>query len=333
MTSDGSSRRFGANPVGGNTMGVIAVIVFLFLALPVAGAETAMRPVIDGEWWQVAGNPDLGDLSTPSQQPVDFSVWQAADGAWQLWSCVRNTKAGGTGRLFHRWEGARLTDANWKPAGIAAAADPAFGEVEGGLQAPHVVKWQGRWIMAYGDWERIRFRTSKDGKAFERRILKPNQTDVFTEGPGANTRDPMLLRTGGLWRIYYTAFHGDKGYVFSRTSPDLKTWSQSFVVAYGGQAGTNIWSCECPFVVELSPGHYYLFRTQVYGRDAKTSVYHSTNPAYFGVDDDRGLVGTLPVAAPEILLVDGQYYIAALNPGLDGIRIARLRWEPVAREK
>ena len=161
-----------------------------------------------------------------------------------------------------------------------------------------------------------------------RGILKPKPTDVFTEGPGANTRDAMLLRTGGLWRVYYTAFHGDKGYVFSRTSPDLKTWSGSFVVAYGGQAGNNIWSCECPFVVELSPGHYYLFRTQVYGRDAKTSVYHSTNPGYFGIDDDRGFVGTLPVAAPEILLHEGQYYIAALMPDLNGIRIARLQWEP-----
>jgi hypothetical protein len=328
MTSGGRDAGSDRKRCGGNIVGICCAFILLCLALPVARAESTMRPVIDGEWWQVAGNPNLGGLSTPSQQPVDFSIWQAADGTWQIWSCVRNTKVGGTGRLFYRWEGARLTDKDWKPMGIAATADPAYGEAEGGLQAPHVVRWQGRWVMAYGDWERIRFRTSRDGKTFERRILKPKPTDVFTEGPGANTRDPMLLRTSGLWRVYYTAFHGDKGYVFSRTSPDLKSWSDSIVVAYGGQAGTNIWSCECPFVVELSPGHYYLFRTQVYGRDARTSIYHSTNPSYFGIDDDRGLVGTLPVAAPEIFRHDGRWYIAALMPDLDGIRIARLRWEP-----
>ena len=36
-------------------------------------------------------------------------------------------------------------------------------------------------------------------------------------------------------------------------------------------------------------------------------------------------VNTLPGAAPEIVLHDGQWCIAALNPALDGIRIARLR--------
>jgi hypothetical protein len=47
----------------------------------------------------------------------------------------------------------------------------------------------------------------------------------------------------------------------------------------------------------------------------------------FDVGHDSCRIGTLPVAAPEIILHDGQYYIAALKPGLDGIRIARLRWE------
>jgi hypothetical protein len=52
-------------------------------------------PRIAGDWWTVAGNPDLGDLTSPKQQPVDFSIWQAADGTWQLWSCIRNTRIPG----------------------------------------------------------------------------------------------------------------------------------------------------------------------------------------------------------------------------------------------
>ena len=43
---------------------------------------------------------------------------------------------------------------------------------------------------------------------------------------------------------------------------------------------------------------------------------------------DRYRIGTLPVAAPEIVVDNGQYYIAALMPNLDGIRVAKLRWSP-----
>jgi hypothetical protein len=69
-----------------------------------------------------------------------------------------------------------------------------------------------------------------------------------------------------------------------------------------------------------------MFRNQIYGPNALNTQYASRNPLAFGVDDDRYRIGTLPVAAPEIILAQGQYYIAALNPNLDGIRIARLRF-------
>ena len=73
-------------------------------------------------------------------------------------------------------------------------------------------------------------------------------------------------------------------------------------------------------------GWYYLFRTQRYGQNALTTVYRSKDPLDFGVRDDRCLVGTLPVAAPEIVVHEGQDYIAALLPSLKGIQIARLKW-------
>ncbi|MBM4081093.1 MAG: hypothetical protein FJ278_15425, partial [Planctomycetes bacterium] len=108
-------------------------------------------PQIDGDWWTVARDPDLGEFTDPKQQPVDFSVWQAADGTWQLWSCIRHTRCGGKTRLFHRWEGQRLTDPDWQPMGIAMQADVRFGETPGGLQAPHVLKLGHTWHMFYGD--------------------------------------------------------------------------------------------------------------------------------------------------------------------------------------
>jgi hypothetical protein len=285
-------------------------------------------PEIRGDWWVVACDPDLGPFNDPKQQPVDFAVWQAADGTWQLWSCIRNTKCGGNTRLFYRWEGRHLTDADWKPMGIAMEADLAFGETPGGLQAPYVMQIGDVYHMFYGDWEHICLATSADGKAFTRRVNTDGKAGMFTEGRGNNTRDPMVLRVGDTYYCYYTAFPNQQGAVYCRTSQDLRHWSESTVVAFGGSAGTAPWSAECPFVLYHKPsGCFYLFRTQRYGADAQTSVYRSKDPLRFGIDgDDQYLVCRLPVAAPEIVQFAGEYYIAALLPDLKGIRIARLRW-------
>lgn len=291
-------------------------------------------PRISGDWWPVARNPDLGDLNGPprehsnwQQQPVDFAAWQAGDGTWQLWSCIRSTNCGGKTRLFHRWESQRPFDTNWKADGIAMQADPAFGETPGGLQAPHVVRDGNTWYMAYGDWEHICIQRSRDGKHFERWPGTEGKTGLFSEGPGANTRDAMLIRIGDRWHCYYTAHPGSVGAVYCRTSKDLRAWSNSKIVARGGIAGTGLSSSECPHVVRIGE-YYYLFRTQRYADPPTTSVYRSDDPMDFGVDAaaDRKLVCLLEVAAPEVVYNDGSYLIAALAPDLQGIRIARLSW-------
>jgi hypothetical protein len=320
-------------------------LLFLWAISPNAFAEDAPKqPRIVDDWWQVAGDPDLGELTTKGQQPVDFGVWQAADGTWQLWSCIRGTKEPGKSRIFYRWEGAKLTDADWQPRGIAMRADPKLGETQGGLQAPHVISNEGLYWMFYGDWVNICSATSQDGRGFERRFLPDGKTGLFNEGPGQrpdnpstirtggnNARDPMLIRIGGLWHCYYCACpstpDGVKGAVYCRTSLDLMTWNESRLVSKGGRAGDGHVSAECPFVVESEAGQFYLFRTQHYGKNQQTSVYFSRDPMDFGVDQDEGhFVCTLPVAAPEIIKHEGQYYIAALLPSLKGIRIARLEW-------
>ena len=284
-------------------------------------------PVIDGEWWTVAGDPNLDAYTDPKQQPVDFAVWPAEDGTWQVWSCIRRTKCGGKTRLFHRWEGKQLTDRDWKPMGIAMEAKTEFGETAGGLQAPHVVKIDRTYHMFYGDWENICAATGEDGKAFNRRVNADGKTGMFSEGQGNNTRDAMVIRIKDLWHCYYTAYPNGQGAVYCRTSKDTKAWSESKVVAFGGEAGTNAVSAECPFVAEPGAGEFYLFRTQRYGQNAISRVYHSRDPLNFGVNDDRFLVCSLPVAAPELLQHKGQWYMASLLPSLKGIRIARMQWK------
>jgi len=330
-----------------NRKGVVLTwCVFLLLGLACrrdAGEAKILVPVIDGEWWEVTGNPMNHPYATERQEPVDFAVWQAADGSWQMWSCFRKTTAGGEGgktRFFYRWEGTHPKDRKWKPMGVAMEADPALGETPGGLQAPHVVKVGDTYHMFYGDWVHICHAVSKDGKKFERVIQDNGMTGMFSEGPDAHTRDVMLLHHRGLWYAYYTARTEGTGKVFVRTTKDFRRWSGSKIVSYGGQAGTGNGSSECPQVVKLGEKDFYLFKTQTYGRYdrekddirnrglPRTSVYHSRDPKMFGIDDDdRYFVCRLPVAAPEIVLFEGQHYIFALKQGaLEGMRCARLKW-------
>jgi hypothetical protein len=293
------------------------------------GWAAAVVPKIAGGFWRIAANPDLGAYDNrPRQQPVDFGIWQAADGTWQLWSCIRFTRVGGNTRLFYHWEGQNLTDTDWTPKGIAMVADPALGETEGGLQAPHVIRVGDVWHMFYGDWKHICHATSGDGKTFTRVIQPDGNTGMFAEGAaGSVTRDPMMFVADGDYRLYYTNHTGAD---FVRTSTGVAgPFGPSRVVARGGSAGSNCCSAECPFVARPAPGgDYFLFRTQRYGPDAQTSVYRSPDPFDFGVDNDDRFVGHLPVAAPELVEQDGQWFVAALRGDLQGIQVARLEWQP-----
>lgn len=305
------------------------VLILMMLGMAAGAQEKPLIPTLEGESWTITTNPDLGPIDGGQrQQPVDFAVWQAADGTWQLWSCIRHTKCGGNTRLFYRWEGAKLTEPNWKPSGIAMQADPKTGEQPGGLQAPHVFKVDGEFRMIYGGWGGIFMARSKDGKTFERMLDGNGKGMVFTEDRPdlpANTRDPMVARIGDLWHCYYTAHANRQGVAYVRTSKDLKTWSDSKKVAFGGKAGTGPFTAECPFVVERS-GYFYLFRTQKYQNPPETRVYRSRDPMDFGLEDDKGLVATLAVAAPEIVVHEGEEHVVSLLPTLKGMRVQRLKW-------
>lgn len=304
-------------------------VILLAVAIGMPAADTVLIPQIDGDFWQIAGDPDLGKYTTPKQQPVDFGIWQAADGTWQLWSCIRATAAPGKTRLFYRWQANKITDKDWTPMGIAMMADPNFGETEGGLQAPFVWKEGSDYYMFYGDWEHISMAKSKDGKTFARQLMPDGKSGMFGEGPGNNTRDPMVLKIGGLYYMYYTAYPNAAGADYARTSKDMIHWSAAQKVAYGGSPGSGKYSAECPFVYfDKASRYFYLLRNQFYGEHAQFTVYRSKDPLDFGKDDDRYMVATMPYAAPEIIEAEGNTYIAVLLPSLKGIQIAKLKWAP-----
>jgi hypothetical protein len=180
------------------------------------------------------------------------------------------------------------------------------------------------------DWVNICLATSTDGKTFTRHRGADGKPQLFAAGaPAANGRDPMVVRIGEMWHCYYTAHPEQRGMDWGRTSTDLIQWSEPKIVAARGQSGDGPYSAECPFVVEPQPGHFFLFRTQRYGKESQTSVYYSRNPLDFGIDEDNEhFVTTLPIAAPEIVRHEGRWFIAALLPSLKGIQIAPLEWTP-----
>ncbi|HUU06334.1 MAG TPA: hypothetical protein VMZ49_10725 [Patescibacteria group bacterium] len=284
---------------------------------------------IEGDWWQIAGNPDLGGYGTGQQQPMDFAIWQAEDGTWQLWSCVRRTGCGGRGRLFFGWQGRNLFDTNWQPRGIVMEADPRLGETKGGLQSPFVYFHNNKqYYLYYGDWKHICMAQSRDGKHFERIIRENGITGMFSEGEEASARDPMIVQHEKMFFLYYTGVHKGRGSIYCRKSADLLNWGDSVVVSSGGSAGSGHTDAESAFVIHRQDEKsFYLFRSHSEKSASKfmTTVYRSPDPLDFGIDSDERKVALLKMEAVRVIVFNGDCYLASLNPDYTGIRMAKLK--------
>jgi hypothetical protein len=294
-------------------------------------------PVIDGAFWRISNNPDLGVLGGgPRQQVVDHAIFQSKDDCWQLWACIRGTSVG---RLLYRWESLSLEAHEWLPGGVAMRANRVYGESvddwddEEWLQAPHVIVRRGLYHMFYGGHRsengecQICLAMSLDGRRFRRHRDGQGHSRVF-EGPG-EARDPMVLQIGERYYCYYAGHdpgEREPGRIYCRTSLDLLRWSDYVAVNWGGQAGSGPWSAECPFVVQRGE-LYYLFRTCRYQPPAACHVYCSSDPLDFGRGSDAKWVTSLPVAAPEVVRAGQRSYISSVEDLSGGIQLARLRWE------
>ena len=294
-------------------------------------------PRIGSAFWRVSNNPDLGDFGSEAQEVVDHAIWQADNGMWQLWACIRGT---GIGRLLYRWQGTSIDEANWEPQGIAMRAQAEYGESledwnnEEWIQAPHVFVHNGSFYMMYGGHRtenghcQICLAASDDGGIhFTKHSNRQGYSRVFV-GPG-EARDPMVLKIDGLFHCYYSGNNmidtERPGHIFCRTSENLYDWSEPIDVCWGGSGGRGPWSAECPFVVQQD-GFFYLFRTSRYHPPAVTHVYRSKDPLHFGLDEDSKKIATISVAAPEIVQVGSDSFISSVEDLRGGVQIARLHW-------
>ena len=288
-------------------------------------------PQIEGEWWPIAGRAELGRYNTDKQETIDFGLWQAADGTWQLAACVRRCDCGGRGRLLYRWQTDVLTNRDWTPMGIVLEGDPSFGEYPGGLQAPSVLPYKGEYYMFYGDWVNICMAWSSDGKSFARLLNADLLSGLFTEGHRSSARDPMVMAFRDTFYCYYTGVPGEEfGAIYCRTSDDLRHWSDSKIVSIGGSGGKGPQDAEAPFVMYLPEEYnFYLFRAHPKkegGGEYETSVYCSPDPLDFGIDDDKYKVCALPYEVVRIVKNEGKNYMTSMIPGIKGIQMVRMSW-------
>ncbi len=293
-------------------------------------------PRLVGDAWYLTAPPDLGELGGPDCQVVDHTIFQAHDGTWQLWACIRGTRVG---RVLYAWESPSLRQMRWEPRGIVMRGEERYGESindwngEEWIQAPHVIHTRSRYWMFYGGHNtelgqcQICLATSLDGRRFMRYANNQGYSRVFI-GPG-EARDPMVIAIDDVYYCYYAGHDvgaRQPGKVYVRTSTDLYHWSAYREVSWGGRAsGSGPWSAECPFVVARD-GLFYLFRTSEYAPIARTHVYCSDDPLDFGLGHDGKWLTTLRVAAPEIVVDGDDYYISSVEDLTGGVQLSRLEW-------
>jgi hypothetical protein len=274
--------------------------------------STLRVPTLSGPWIRLVGNPDLGPWSDPGAQPVDFSIWQAADGSWQLVACVRKTRFPGQGRLFYRWESPSLVKPDWAEKGVFLTTDAHPEFEQGHLQAPHVLKDNDTYHIFFNSGGSAFVWTSRDGKSFE-----PSESGVGTASLFAMGRDVMVFdnRTrDGLLYAYYTAVvpgahPGRQDHTIAyRTASKLPgPWSEpvdvSVLTPNTPGSPYNFINAESPFVV---------FRDGTYYRWEQMNVHASASPTAWVDGPVARLTGDDPRAfyAPEIIEFDGQTFIA-----------------------
>lgn len=313
-----------------------------------------LRPVLDGDFWLIGASPDLswlGDTGgAPEHECVDHQVYQDTDGRWHLWSCIRRTCVG---RILYHWESDTLVQSPWRDTGEAIRVNRAAGESlddwngEEWIQSPFVVRHSGSFYMFYGGHSTARdveghsvpsgdprtacqmcLTISEDGRQWARYRNEDGLSRLFV-GPG-ETRDPCVLKVGDCWHLYYAGYHDEdraQAGFYVRTSHDLLQWSDWRLVHQDRRYGPGPWDTECPHVV-FRGGAFYLFRTEDYAT-ARTHVFRSEDPFDFGVGDARDqYVGSIAVAAPEIVVADnGDEYITSNHDLRGGTMMCRLRWE------
>ena len=253
----------------------------------------------------------------------DHAFIQASDGAWHVFGITHREPADPDHETFLLHATARDLHGPWKKLAPVMHIDATQGETL--IWAPHIISHAGRYWMFYcaGGNEHTAFHihlaTSPDLATWTRHPGNPMVVD------GYDARDPMVVRIGDQWILYYCATEKPEGghhVVKAATSQDLIHWSGQRVVFQSPKVGTYGGPTESPFVV-AAKGRYYLFvcSNEPYN---DTAVYVSDTP--FSWDSANVIMRFGAHAAEVIHDSKDRWFVSSVGWGQGGLYLAELHW-------
>ncbi|MFJ7280416.1 glycosyl hydrolase family 32 [Kitasatospora sp. NPDC098663] len=300
------------------------------LVLPLAGrtAPAASADATGPHPWVGAGPfTHVYDPSTTRRRYLNDHTLVRAGDRWHLFSIVGDSAPPGQApdsaaevSLAHA--SAPSPAGPWSSRPDALTVDPSyFGEEH--LWAPHVVESGGVHWMFYAAGGRT-------GAAINAATSTSADLSTWTRLPsgplfrGTAARDPMVLRIGAEWVMYYTELSAPGGHhqVCYRRSTDLLTWRDGGVAfADAATAADGVSVTESPFVVARD-GWYHLFLGPRNGYEG-TDVLASRDPFRFSLD---GRAGHVPGHAVEVVTDGQQWWASAAGWFRRGLYLAPLDW-------
>ncbi|MGE0621991.1 MAG: hypothetical protein AB7I04_00215 [Pseudomonadales bacterium] len=254
----------------------------------------------------------------------DHTFVQDASGSWHLFGITQQNPFRPFEEVFLTHVTAPEIEGPWTRQDDVMHRDESIGETV--VWAPHVIRHDGRYWMFYcgGDRDPSRFRiqlaTSDDLWHWERHRANPLLQD------GYEARDPMVIRIGDRWYLYYTATSAPAGgqhTVKVVVSDDLVRWGDPQTVFVSPRSGTGGGPTESPFVVQRG-GSFLLF-VCTNRRYIETAVYESDDPLSFG---EEHRIATIPAHAAEVITTgSGATYVSSCGWGMGGVYLAPLAFE------
>ncbi|MFK8912085.1 family 43 glycosylhydrolase, partial [Streptomyces sp. YS-3] len=300
------------------------------LVLPLAARTTASSSAaadIPPHQWIGAGPfTPVHDPSTPGRRRyLNDHALLRADGRRHLFAIVGDSAPPGEApdsgaETAFAHASAPDLHGPWTSHPDALTVDPAY-HGEQHLWAPHVIEAAGTYWMFYAA-----------GGSAGAAINLATSTDLFTwtrvpSGPlfrGRAARDPMVVRIGSDWVMYYTELGADGHHlVCERRSADLLHWSApGTAFTDDSTAALGVSVTESPYVVERD-GWFYLFIGPRGGYEG-TDVLASRGPFHFTLD---GYAGHVPGHAVEPVTDGRDWYASAAGWFRHGLRLAPLIWQ------
>lgn len=293
------------------------------------GRFDTVRSVVAAGTFRRIYDPSVGESS--QWYINDHTIIRGPDGTWHLFGITHPEPADPNNETNFAHATAPTLHGPWTKQPYALSVDPSYGETH--LWAPYVLHANGRYYMFYAGGgtdptrSEINVATSPDLWHWTRWPGGPLFHDGF------EARDPMVVRVGHEWVLYYCATDEPTGghhVVAYRTSTDLIHWSARAIAYTSPDTGTGGGNTESPFVQQHGTTYYlfigpcgaYAGGTNSY---TCTDVFASRDPFHFGAGDQ---VGRIAAHAAEVVQDDdGSWWITHSGWGQGGVYLAPLYWD------